>query len=476
MDPLECLGQTFMGHIKSYNPVKGYGFAVSDKLAGDIFFLHKNLPNEIVEEAQYGRDLAGQEIAFTQDMSPEGKPLAEEIKLIEGGSHKAAAPSKSKGKGKGPTKGGKGSGLKGPHNPKGGYSTAEEYWEEEYEAKPPKGKGKSAAKGGKKEKEKPTYDPETPGIPILNSKRVQGSVKSYSNGSRWGFALVDKSVGNFGDIFVHLNNLDESVTDQDISLHENDIIEFRLERVQGKVVARDITLAAQEAKLYDAYWLKGDIKSFNEGKGYGFINCPRVWGDIWFARSEMPESLALDCVGSRVMFKLTIGPDGKAKAKMVNYIGNTNDDESYERLAQVVQSLVTEGYIDETAAESLNATPCDELFSLLPDLEFYTAENPSSFILGALSRVRKQQQKGKGWASEKGPSSYGKSSSAWVGEHVYEKKRSRPGIGYESASATAKTAKGGKPVTTRGGGAGKGPGKGKAVKGKGGKAVRAAPY
>lgn len=486
MDPLECIGQTYMGVIKSYNPVKGYGFATSDKLEGDIFFLHKNLPYEIVGEAQYGRDLTAQEIAFTCDITPEGKPSASEIKLIEGGQGggkwgKGKGKGEWKGKGKGKAQG-KGAG-KGPHNPvwpsSGASKGAEDWWDEfeaepeYYEPKPAKGQGKGKAKGGNKgaaavhaEEKAEKRDPPAKGTPLLNSKRVQATMKTYSHGSKWGFALVDKSVGNFGDIFVHLNNLDDSM--HDMALHEGDIVEMRLERVEGKPVAKDITLVPQDPTWYDQVWMKGDIKSFNEGKGYGFISCPRVSGDIWFSRTEMPPSLALDPVDQRVLFKLAMGPDGKPKGKMVNYVGNENEDEAYERLVQVVQNLLADGYVDETAAETLTTTPCDELFSLLPDLEFYEADNPSSFILGALSRVRKNAQKGKSKGG--GPSQSndekptkgkggkkGAAAGAWAEEYSVADKTpswgSRPGIGYvkgKGKSAAAGAAASGKGVKGKG--------------------------
>jgi len=458
MDPLECVGNVYMGVVKSYSPSKGYGFVTCDKLQGDLFFMHKNLPYDIVDRCREGSDfyLSGSEIAFTCDMSPEGKPTAT-IKVTLGSSGGKKGGGKGKGKGKG-----KGSG-------KSSYGGGDDYWggEEEYWPSS-KGQGKSSSKGGKKPSAAPAkkrssggMDPQAPGTPMLDGERVQGTIKSFSNGSKWGFALVDASVGDFGDIFVHYNNLDASLDDQEITLRDADVIEFRLEDVKGKPVARDVTLVEQDASLYDHQWMRGTIKTYNDAQGRGAITSLRIWGDILFQKSEMPRFLVADAVGTQVLFKLVVGPDGKPKGKMVNIVGSTDKFENVERLQQVVKSLKEDGYVDDEAAKTLGQTPCDELFSLLPDLEFYKAENPSSFILGALSRVRKEAEKGGGGKGGKSSSyrerpSYGKGGydSSWDWGYDY---------GYDKGSWD----KGG--YGKSGGGKGKSGGKGKGY-------GRAAPY
>lgn len=102
-DPCECAGQTFIGKVKSYSPSKGYGFVTADDLLGDIFFVHKNLPKEVVYMI-HGSDfyLTGQEVSFTCEISDEGKPTASEIRLLADTTHKFKSKGKGKkGKGKG---------------------------------------------------------------------------------------------------------------------------------------------------------------------------------------------------------------------------------------------------------------------------------------------------------------------------------------------------------------------------------------
>jgi len=443
MDPLENLGQNFMGAIKSYNSQKGYGFATCDKLEGDLFFLHRNLTIEVANEAQFGRDLSGEEIAFTCDVTPEGKPQASEIRVLEG-SGKKWKKGKGKGKGKGKSYGGSWGGA--------------EYYESRG-----KGYGKSRPKGGKETRIKGT-DPDEPGESLLDGQRVQGTVRTYNHNSKWGFAVTDVDIPNAENIFIHMNNLHQEMIDADIIVREGDIIEMRLEEIDGKPVAREIMLARQDPLTYDGQWMTGTIKTFCEGRGFGHISAPRVFGDIWFAKNDMPVSLISQAVEKPIVFKLVIGPDGKAKGKMLNYVGNTEKLECVDRLRQVVNDLEQEGYVDETAAKSLVRTPCDELFAVLPEIEFYNAENPSSFIVGALTRFRKGGTKGGFVATpytreEKGAARGTAEGKGTATEVKVEGKGAGGGHGKAKATATASEAKG----KSKG-------------KGKGGKSWRAAPY
>jgi len=67
----------------------------------------------------------------------------------------------------------------------------------------------------------------------------------------------------------------------------------------------------------------GTIKSFNVGKGFGFITGDGVSGDVFFLRSELPAGVAamltegLELSGRGVNFELSITPEGKLRAKGV---------------------------------------------------------------------------------------------------------------------------------------------------------------
>merc|ERR1712037_76935 len=64
---------------------------------------------------------------------------------------------------------------------------------------------------------------------------------------------------------------------------------------------------------------KGMIKSFNTGKGFGFLSAPGVPGDVFFMRSELPEQSQEDrnLSGQTVSFELTQTMDGKSRAASI---------------------------------------------------------------------------------------------------------------------------------------------------------------
>eukprot|EP00397_Hematodinium_sp_SG-2012_P025674 GEMP01026839.1.p1 GENE.GEMP01026839.1~~GEMP01026839.1.p1 ORF type:complete len:442 (+),score=121.07 GEMP01026839.1:66-1391(+) len=425
MNPTDCAGQTFTGKIKSYSGLKGYGFIVSESLNGDLFFVHKNLQRDIMNRAQNGLRLDDKDVSFTCELTAEGKPGAAEVYLLEelgppgpeevAGAKGGKGHDKGKGKGKGYGdwyggygggwdaygwgmesygKGGYGKG--GPMGGKGGYGM-----------KGMKG-GSKGSKGGSKGSKGAKGGKNRSGTPLI-SERVQGKMKSYSNGSRWGFATCDAAVGDFGDIFVHMNNMDESVNIDEVALREGDEIEMNLEELNGKPVGKNVTIVAQDANKYVSQYLKGKVKSFNEGQGYGFITSPRIWGDVWFSKDECAPSMAGCEVSASVMFRLILGPEGKPKAKMVNPLWEMEHWEGKERARTVIESLQTDGYIDDTAVKALGETDSTEFLTILPDLDLVKAENPSSFILGALSRQRKGEKgvSGSGWDMGYGDDWYG---------------------------------------------------------------------
>lgn len=239
-------------------------------------------------------------------------------------------------------------------------------------------------------------------------------MKSYNSESKWGFALAEPHEGDFGDIFVHMNNVDQSLSGSLLSLRDGDMIEFRLEEVQGKPVAKDVTIVPQDSGAFVSQWMKGVVKSCDENSGSGYIDAPRIIGDIWFGVADLPPSMVGASTNRGVMFKLIQGADGKPKAKMINPLRGMDQWEGQERLEAVVDSLHQDGYLDEEAAVQLKKTSDPmELLGILPDLEFYKADNPSSFILGALRKIRdggkgKRDRDDGGYGKSKGGDEWGK--------------------------------------------------------------------
>eukprot|EP00933_Yihiella_yeosuensis_P014395 TRINITY_DN1292_c1_g1_i1.p1 TRINITY_DN1292_c1_g1~~TRINITY_DN1292_c1_g1_i1.p1 ORF type:complete len:311 (-),score=99.09 TRINITY_DN1292_c1_g1_i1:175-1107(-) len=67
--------------------------------------------------------------------------------------------------------------------------------------------------------------------------------------------------------------------------------------------------------------LTGTVKSWNGGKGYGFISCPQVQGDVLFGRDALPQDIkevrGNFLEGRTIVFDGTQGPDGRYKATSV---------------------------------------------------------------------------------------------------------------------------------------------------------------
>merc|ERR1712025_375249 len=104
------------------------------------------------------------------------------------------------------------------------------------------------------------------------------------------------------------------------TLREGDLIDFMMEEVNGKPVAKSIGVVPQEATFFADQWMKGTVKSFVGG--YGALTAPRIWGDIWFGTADIPQSLQSNPTGRDVMFRLQVGAEGKPQATLVNPLKN----------------------------------------------------------------------------------------------------------------------------------------------------------
>merc|ERR1719476_1174994 len=65
--------------------------------------------------------------------------------------------------------------------------------------------------------------------------------------------------------------------------------------------------------------MKGMIKSFNTGKGFGFLSAAGVSGDVFFMKSELPTEAQenRELSGQAVSFELTQTMDGKCRAASI---------------------------------------------------------------------------------------------------------------------------------------------------------------
>merc|ERR1712151_1052200 len=70
---------------------------------------------------------------------------------------------------------------------------------------------------------------------------------------------------------------------------------------------------AQSSKVSEGQGKQGTVLSFNAAKGFGFIRCANLGGDVYFK-----DSTAQFYEGAPVSFHLRITPDGKYQARDVS--------------------------------------------------------------------------------------------------------------------------------------------------------------
>merc|ERR1719187_1934079 len=111
-----------------------------------------------------------------------------------------------------------------------------------------------------------------------------------------------------------------------------------------------------------------------------------------------------------VMFKLMM-QGKKCVAKFVNYytVPYGREVEAQERVDNIVEELRSEGCLDDICLQKLSSTLPKQILRTLPELDYVNSENPSSFILRALSRDRQRHMHGgQGGGDRKGRKGQGK--------------------------------------------------------------------
>lgn len=72
--------------------------------------------------------------------------------------------------------------------------------------------------------------------------------------------------------------------------------------------------------------LKGIIKSWNDERGFGFIEPLRGGPDVFFHITAFPEHLGRPQISQRVYFEVELGPEGKTRARYVEVFGHPRTD------------------------------------------------------------------------------------------------------------------------------------------------------
>merc|ERR1712013_484048 len=266
----------YSGTVKSWNGVKGFGFISSDQIQGDVFFLRTDLPPDTKEVRE--KFLSGKSVTFNATSGPDGRARASNVQI-------------------------------------------------------------SAAEGD----------------------FMAGEIKSFSEKNGYGFI---NSSGCAGDVRFGVSDMDALKPGARIN---GELVLFKAQQMpDGKIKATKVMFQSSKiaARLkagpgmqgggmqamqgggmkrgamamgggfgnFDKKQksgpvptmstgnrMKGMIKSFNTGKGFGFLSAPGVPGDIFFMASDLPQQSQEDrnLSGQAVSFELTQTMDGKSRAASI---------------------------------------------------------------------------------------------------------------------------------------------------------------
>jgi len=258
-------GTPLSGMVKSFDPIKGYGFIVVPMFPVDIFFKS--------DAAQIGK---GQEVSFTLKYSKDGRPQGENVAPpMQAGDTMVGRVKRYN-----PAKGFGFLAVEG--KPQDVYFQKKDLTEDCQEQHLDGAEMQFTVKltnDGKPQ----AQDVFLLNMPAPGEKRpgdFDGGEESAAKRLR-----TEMGVDPFGGAGFNMNG-------------------------QG-------AFAAPAAAAGGSY--TGTVKSYNAMKSFGFITCPSVAGDVWFRSSSLPPDLQQMAVaGMEVTFDLQFAADGKPQASNVN--------------------------------------------------------------------------------------------------------------------------------------------------------------
>lgn len=139
--------------------------------------------------------------------------------------------------------------------------------------------------------------------------RYYGRIKSYNHTTGFGFIDCPVAKEEFGrDVYVHKQTIGTLRTGDDCS--------FVVELEKGKPQARDVW-AVGFSCVKKGQRFVGRVKSFNEEKGYGFVDCPEAF-DIWQRDAFIHKGLMAELeVGDEISFVVEVGKQGMPQTREV---------------------------------------------------------------------------------------------------------------------------------------------------------------
>jgi len=339
--PMASLGER-VGVVKSYQPRRRFGFITCEDVGGDVFFTLGMLPAYL----QHDETIVGQPVRFGLASTTDGKLRAEAIRLV------ADEPSCSEA-------------------PDADCQEEDEDTLDGAVIVPSQGRKCQAESGGggSVEVQECHQDPTWHDAPSTEplGEQTEGIIKSYHPGKGFGFITCEDIEG---DIFFKksalpahaqgnerlagqvvscgiVTTLAGKLRAQAISLCADDPAQGQAPGDEGQDNDREFscssTAAARPRKRRAAKstgWVSsqqpesyedviptaspdehshGVIRSYNPAKGFGFITCEEVTGDVFFSKAFLPVSAqeSETLAGQAVTFGIAVTPNGKRRAEAI---------------------------------------------------------------------------------------------------------------------------------------------------------------
>mmetsp|Transcript_62016 Transcript_62016/g.202326 ORF Transcript_62016/g.202326 Transcript_62016/m.202326 type:complete len:474 (-) Transcript_62016:218-1639(-) len=183
-----------------------------------------------------------------------------------------------------------------------------------------------------------------------------GVVKTYGIQKGFGFIISDEVDG---DIYFQARDLPASFQSIDLRTFplEGCTVGLQLHQTKdGKPQARQVELLSATSDD-GSVTIFGEVKSFNVQKGFGFLSCSQLEGDVYFKNQEMPGQLrGQNVTGAPVAFQQNVMPDGKVQARHLQFLSMPSPAMQMHEQAAAFQMMMGKGKGGTVRAASLSPT------------------------------------------------------------------------------------------------------------------------
>eukprot|EP00450_Noctiluca_scintillans_P011766 CAMPEP_0194491374 /NCGR_PEP_ID=MMETSP0253-20130528/10279_1 /TAXON_ID=2966 /ORGANISM="Noctiluca scintillans" /LENGTH=412 /DNA_ID=CAMNT_0039332101 /DNA_START=139 /DNA_END=1377 /DNA_ORIENTATION=- len=148
---------------------------------------------------------------------------------------------------------------------------------------------------------------------------TEGYVKFYLRDRGHGF-IVCEYEGLEGDVWFSQDDVPERHHSR---LTAGVPVRFWLERQEARARARDVEIILEPA-------MDGRVKSYSDQKGYGFVSCPSLEQDVWFASACVQNARPNHPLGPGMFVRVEMfrTEDGKVRAYSVERLPNKTEQNS----------------------------------------------------------------------------------------------------------------------------------------------------